>query len=148
MPTTHLKITNNVAADRIALAVLEKYDLRNSLEEALQYLVNDGELERTLGCYRGLMMQRDITSKDLTDRSEADHRDSFSFCHLRNHFLVPRVEFEVIKVIHYSLLARQYLTSRVGRQNKWSYRSCLPGSRMADSYRMEILSNPVPKCTS
>ncbi|RPB19295.1 DUF1703-domain-containing protein [Terfezia boudieri ATCC MYA-4762] len=33
-PTTHLKIPNRVAANRIALAVLGKYDLRNSLTEA------------------------------------------------------------------------------------------------------------------
>ncbi|RPB21818.1 hypothetical protein L211DRAFT_851052 [Terfezia boudieri ATCC MYA-4762] len=34
-PTTHLKIPNRVAANRIALAVLHKYDLRNDS----QYLV-------------------------------------------------------------------------------------------------------------
>ena len=51
-PTTHLKIPNSVAADRIARAVLEKYDLRDSLSEALRHLVLDGKLERTLGCYR------------------------------------------------------------------------------------------------
>ncbi|RPB19292.1 DUF1703-domain-containing protein [Terfezia boudieri ATCC MYA-4762] len=96
-PTTHLKIPNRVAANRIALAVLHKYDLRNSLTEALQRLVNYGELDRTLGCYRELMMQRDITTDDLTQRSEANHRDSFYFCLLRNHSLVPRAEFKVIK---------------------------------------------------
>ena len=98
MPTTHLKIPNRVAADRIALAVLEKYDLRNSLSEALRHLVAYGELERTLGCYRELMMQRDITIKDLTQTREQDHRDCFYFCLLRNRFLVPCAEFEVIKV--------------------------------------------------
>ena len=77
-----------------------------TLSEALRHLVDYGELERTLSCYRELMMQRDITAQDLTQTHEAAHRDSFYFCLLRNHFLVPRAEFKVIKVIHYSLLAR------------------------------------------
>ena len=97
-PTTHLKILNSVAADRIALAVLEKYDLRNSLSEALRHLVDYGNLERTLGCYRELMTQRDVTEGDLINRSEADHRDSFYYCLMKNPYLVPRVEVPVIKV--------------------------------------------------
>ena len=97
-PKTHLKIPNKVAADRIALTVLDRYDLRNSLEVALQYLVSNGELERTLACYRQLIIQRDITIQELIRICEADHRDSFYFCLLRNHYLVPRTEFKVIKV--------------------------------------------------
>ena len=85
-------------ADRIALAVLEKYNLRNFFEKALQHLIDDGELERTLGCYREFMMQRDITIKDLTQTRESDHRDYFYFCLLRNRYLVPCAEFQVIKV--------------------------------------------------
>ncbi|KIX09037.1 uncharacterized protein Z518_00115 [Rhinocladiella mackenziei CBS 650.93] len=96
-PTTHLKIPNRVAADRIALAVLRKYGLCNSLSEALRYLVDYGELEQTLGCYRELMMQRDVTTQDLTQTHEAAHRDSFYFSLLQNHFLAPRAEFKVIK---------------------------------------------------
>ncbi|KIX05369.1 uncharacterized protein Z518_06241 [Rhinocladiella mackenziei CBS 650.93] len=96
-PTTHLKIPNRVAADRIALAVLRKYGLCNSLSEALRYLVDYGELEQTLGCYRELMMQRDVTTQDLTQTNEAAHRDSFYFSLLQNHFLAPRAEFKVIK---------------------------------------------------
>ncbi|KIX03496.1 uncharacterized protein Z518_07049 [Rhinocladiella mackenziei CBS 650.93] len=116
-PTTHLKIPNRVAADRIALAVLQKYGLCNSLSEALRHLVDYGELEQTLGCYRELMMQRDITTQDLTKTHEAAHRDSFYFSLLRNHLLAPHEEFKVIKVIHYSLLAGQYLTCRVAKAN-------------------------------
>ncbi|KIX01367.1 uncharacterized protein Z518_09092 [Rhinocladiella mackenziei CBS 650.93] len=96
-PTTQLKIPNRVAADRIALAILEKYDLRNSLEEALLHLVEHGELEPTLGCYRELMMQRNITADDLTKKTEEHHRDSIYFCLLRNRFLVPWPEFKVTK---------------------------------------------------
>ncbi|KIX03383.1 uncharacterized protein Z518_06935 [Rhinocladiella mackenziei CBS 650.93] len=96
-PTTHLKIPNRVAADRIALAVLRKYGLCNSLSEALRYPVDYGELEQTLGCYRELMMQRDVTTQDLTQTHEAAHRDSFYFSLLQNHFLAPRAEFKVIK---------------------------------------------------
>ena len=87
-----------VAADRIARTVLEKYNLRNSLEVALQSLVTNEELERTLACYRQLMIQRDVTLNELIKISEADHRDCFYFCFLRNHYLVPRTEFQVIKV--------------------------------------------------
>ena len=86
-PTSHLKIPNSVAADRIALAVLEKYDLRNFFEEALQHLIDDGEVERTLGCYRELMMQRDITIKDLTQTREQDHRDCFYSASYETDFL-------------------------------------------------------------
>jgi hypothetical protein len=61
--------------------------------------MEDGDLERTLGVYRELMTQRDITIKSLRDTSEASHRDSFYFCLLKNPYLVPCAEFKVIKVI-------------------------------------------------
>jgi len=98
MPTTHLKIPNNVAARRIARTVLKKYDLSKSLEGAIGLLIANGELEGTLGCYRELMTQRDVTEGDLINRSEADHRDSFYYCLMKNPYLVPRVEVPVIKV--------------------------------------------------
>jgi hypothetical protein len=50
-------------ADRIVLVLSEKYDLCNSLSEALQYLADNRELERMLGCYRELMMQTGYTIK-------------------------------------------------------------------------------------
>jgi len=43
------------------------------------------------------MTQRDTTAKELSRKCEADHRDSFYFCLLRNHHLIPRIEFPVIK---------------------------------------------------
>jgi hypothetical protein len=144
---THLKIPNRVAENRIARAVLDRYDLRNSLKVALRHLLDDGELDRTLGCYRELMIQRDVTGDDLTRTTEANHRDSFYFSLLRNHFLVPHAEFNVIKVIHYPLLARQYLTASIARPKKRSCRSRIRGSRAADSYRMEVLSDQLSKCT-
>ena len=147
-PKSHLKIPNNVAAKRIANAVLEKYHLRSSWREALQYLVDDGEIEEALRVYRGWMVQRDTAYDALCNKDETSHRDSFCVDLLENPFLVPRREFRVIKVIHYSLLARQYLTPRVERQHKWLCRSCHPGSQTPDSHRMEILPNPVPKCKS
>jgi hypothetical protein len=61
--------------------------------------MDSGELERTLGVYGELMTQRDITDKRLTDTTEADHRDSFYFCLLKNPYLVPRAEFKLIQVI-------------------------------------------------
>jgi len=69
------------------------------LERALQHLISDGKLERTLGCYREVMMQRDVTDEDLKDRREADHRESFQYCLLKNPYLVPRAEVKVKKVI-------------------------------------------------
>ncbi|KIX08774.1 uncharacterized protein Z518_03431 [Rhinocladiella mackenziei CBS 650.93] len=96
-PTTQLKIPNRVAADRIALAILKKYNLHNSLEEALLYLVKYGELEPTLSCYRELMVQRDITAEDLTKKSEEHHRDSVYFCLLGSRF-ASRPEVKVTKV--------------------------------------------------
>ena len=108
-PTSHLKIPNNVAAKRIARAVLEKYHLRSSWKEALECLIDDGEVEETLRVYRAWIVQRDITDNELSGKNEASHRDSFCSSLLEHPSLVPRAEFQVIKVIHYSLLARQYL---------------------------------------
>ena len=97
-PTSHLKIPNNVAAKRIARAVLEKYNLRSSWKEALQCLIDDGEVEGTLRVYRGWIVQRDVTDHDLSKKDEASHRDSFCSNLLENPFLVPHPEFQVIKV--------------------------------------------------
>ena len=66
-----------VAANRIAHAILEKHHLRSSLKVALQCLIDDGKLEGTLGVYRGLMVQRDVTEQQLSKRDETFHRDSF-----------------------------------------------------------------------
>ena len=77
-PTSHLKITNRVAAKRIAHAVLEKYHLRSSWKEALRRLI-DREVEGTLRVYRGWMVQRDVSGHDLSKKDEASHRDSFCF---------------------------------------------------------------------
>jgi len=103
-PATHLRVPNKVAIRRIAIAVLEKYNLRECFNFALQKLVGDGEIERVLSCYRHLMMQRDVTTNDLINQSEADHRDSFYFCLRLNHHLSPRVEFQVTKVSHWLII--------------------------------------------
>ena len=147
-PTSHLKIPNLVAYIRIAHEVLEKRDLRGSWTGALQCLVDDGKIEDALSVYRAWMAQRDVTVDDLSKKDEVSHRDSFYFRLLEHPLLVPRPEFQVIKVIHYSLLARQYLTPCIEKQHRWSCRSCPPGSQMAYRYRMESLPNPVPRCTS
>ena len=99
-PVSHLKIPNQVAASRIASSILERYQLSQSLAVALHTLVQDGDIERVLSCYRDLMTQRDVTIDDLTRRDEAKHRDSFYFSLLRNHQLLPRAEFQVTKVIN------------------------------------------------
>jgi hypothetical protein len=99
-PATHLRVPNKVAVKRIATAVLERYNLRESFEFALQILVNNGEIERVLSCYRDLMIQRDVTLNDLTSRCEENHRDGFYFCLRLSRHLFPRVEFHVTKVSH------------------------------------------------
>src|SRR2546430_8488918 len=73
-PENQLKIPNKVAAKRIAEAVLERYKLSTSLGVALQTLVQDGDIERVLRCYRDLMTQRDVTIDDLTRQDEAKYR--------------------------------------------------------------------------
>jgi hypothetical protein len=102
-PKSHLKIPNVATAIRIAHAVLEKQNLRSSWTGALQSLVDDGEIEGTLRAYRAWIVQRDINHKELSDKDEASHRDSFCSNLLEHPSLVPRAEFEVIKVIRYSL---------------------------------------------
>ena len=97
-PTSHLKIPNIVAHKRIAHAVLEKCDLRSSWTGALQCLVDDGKIEEALRVYRAWMAQRDVTNDDLSKKDEASHRDDFSFRLLEHPLLVPRPEFQVIKV--------------------------------------------------
>jgi hypothetical protein len=99
-PATHLKIPNEVAANRIAVAVLERFNVRQSFQFALQILADDGNIEPTLVCYCDLMTQRDVTHKELTETSEENHRDSFYFCLKLNYYLLPHVEFELIKVSH------------------------------------------------
>jgi hypothetical protein len=103
-PAKYLKVPNTVAAKRIATAVLERYKLYEFFQFALRNLVDDGEIERVLSCYRDLMMQRDVTLKDLTDQSERDHRDSFYFCLRLSHHVFPRVEFQVTKVSHWPII--------------------------------------------
>ena len=79
--------------------------LSESLAVALQRLGQDGDIERVLGCYRDLMTQRDVTIDELTGLGEAKHRDSFYFSLLRNHYLLPRAEFQVTKVIHWLIIS-------------------------------------------
>ena len=112
-PTTHLKIPNIATALRIGHVVLEKQNLRSSWAGALQSLVDNGEIEGTLRVYRAWIVQRDITDKELSGKNEASHRDSFCSNLLEHPAVVPQAEFQMITVIHYSLLARQYLTSRI-----------------------------------
>jgi hypothetical protein len=103
-PAAYLKIPNRVAAKRIAEVILERYQLSQSLPVALHTLVRDGDIEPVLSCYRGLMTQRDVTLRDLTQTTEEKHRDSFYFSLLLNHHLLPRVEFKVKKVIHWLII--------------------------------------------
>jgi len=56
--------------------------------------------EGMLGCYREVMMQRDITVKTLTNMTEAHHRDSLYYCLLKNPFIVPSAKVRVEKVSH------------------------------------------------
>jgi aryl-alcohol dehydrogenase-like predicted oxidoreductase len=147
-PKSHLKIPNIATAIRIAHVVLEKQNLRSSWTGALQSLVDDGEIKGTLRVYRAWIVQRDITDKELSGKNEASHRDSFCSSLLEHPSLAQHAEFQVIKVIYYSPLARQYLTPRIEKQRRWSCRSSPSGSQMAYRYRMEILPNPVPRCTS
>jgi len=58
----------------------------------------NGKLEGILGYYQQLMVQRDVTPDHLSKKDEEYHRDSFSCCLLKTPFLVPRVEFPVVKV--------------------------------------------------
>jgi hypothetical protein len=95
-PAHHLKIPNFVAAERIASAVLEKYELRETLDCALKGLEIDGDMRPLLRCYRKLMVQRDVHENDFR-KSEEIHRDSFYFSLLKNPSLGPQVEFELIK---------------------------------------------------
>ena len=43
-PATHLRVPNKVAIRRIAIAILERYNLRECFNFALQKLVGDGEI--------------------------------------------------------------------------------------------------------
>jgi hypothetical protein len=96
-PAHNLRIPNLVAAERIAGAVLEKYDLRETLDCALEGLKINGDMRPVLRCYRKLMVQRDVHANDFR-KSEETHRDSFYFSLLRNPSLRPRVEFKLIKL--------------------------------------------------
>ena len=102
-PKQYLKIPNAVSARRIAEAVLHKYGLLKSLNSALRFLEDDGDIGRVLSCYRDLMVMRDVAPNDL-NKSEEIHRDSFYFTLLQNHFHHPLPEFKVTKVRQYFVL--------------------------------------------
>jgi len=94
-PTNYLKITNLVAAKRIAEVVHEKYGLRGYLDSALCNLEFDGDILPTLDCYRDMMVQHGDDSD--YSASEQTHGDSF-FSLLRNAGLRRRAEFQVTMV--------------------------------------------------
>ena len=93
---------NKVAAKRIAVAVVEKYGLRDSLHVTLENLIRDGDIRGVLSCYRDLMLKRDAK---FPKQTEEMHRDSFHFSLLQNHTLNPHPEFEVVKVSHCLVIA-------------------------------------------
>jgi hypothetical protein len=95
-PAHSLKIPNLIAAERIAEAVLEKYQLRETLSSALKGLDIDGDIQPVLRCYRNLMIQRDVHENDFR-KSEETHRDSFYFSLLKNPALRPHAEFQLTK---------------------------------------------------
>src|SRR5205085_4409820 len=64
-PAHYLKIPNLVAAERIAEVVLERYQLRDSINSALEQLETDGNIRPVLKCYRDLMVQRDVHQNDF-----------------------------------------------------------------------------------
>jgi hypothetical protein len=65
-PAHYLKVPNLVAAERIAEAVLEKYELRDNLRSVLERLEIDGDIRPVLRCYRDLMVQRDACEEIIT----------------------------------------------------------------------------------
>jgi hypothetical protein len=95
-PAHYLKVPNLVAAERIAEAVLEKYELRDNLRSVLERLEIDGDIRPVLRCYRDLMVQRDVHVNDF-QKSEEIHRDSFYFSLLHNAALRPHAEFQLTK---------------------------------------------------
>jgi len=96
-PETHIRIPNRVALKRFATTVLKGYDIARSLLVGLQNLISNGNIQQPLSCYRDLIVQRDRTIDDLTQKSEENHRDTFYFCMRLSHVLGSRVEFEVKK---------------------------------------------------
>ena len=75
-----MRIPNRVALRRFAITVLEEYEIATSLLVGLQKLISNGNIQQPLSCYRDLIVQRDRTLKDLTEKSEENHRDTFYFC--------------------------------------------------------------------
>jgi hypothetical protein len=74
-PAHYLKIPNLVAAGRIAEMVLERYQLRDTINSALGQLEIDGDIRPVLRCYRDLMVRRDVHQNDFR-KSEENHHDS------------------------------------------------------------------------
>ena len=88
MPDKYLQIPNLVAAQRFVSAILNRYQLRTSdIKDALQKL-STGDISTLLGYYQRLMSERDVGDKDLKDKSEEHHRDSFYYALLKNPLLL------------------------------------------------------------
>jgi hypothetical protein len=76
------------------------------------------------------MTQRDVTLNDLIKMDEGKHRDSFCFSLLRNHYLLPRAEFQVTRVIHWLIIGKTISNQCLQVDNKNGRIDLLiPGSR-------------------
>lgn len=100
-PNKHLKISNVVAATRIAKATCYRYSLkRENLQYALGALVSKGNIEGILSIYEILHHKRPHTK--ITDVKEATHRDRMCTILLQNHCVETKLEYKVQKRRHAS----------------------------------------------
>jgi hypothetical protein len=97
-PKEYLQIPNLVASKRFIGAVLDRYNMRaTDVDAAMSNIASDGDVRPLLGCYRRLMVERDVGDGDL-NKSEEIHRDSIHYVLLKNPLLNrSKTEFVVTK---------------------------------------------------
>lgn len=105
-PASQLRVPNQIAAERIAGAVLAKYDLKTDtlfqlkdrLDTALRRMHEAGDPVPSLGCYERLMTQRDVGFTDF-EKGETNHRDLCFHVFQVLPIVIPEVEYNFTKVI-------------------------------------------------
>ena len=93
-PQEYLRIPNKVASLRIANTILNRYELRDSVESVINILENHGNIRPVLNIYRELMVKGDVGYNDFEKPEEA-HRDSFYFSLLQGRLYRQHVEYPV-----------------------------------------------------
>ncbi|KAF8537832.1 hypothetical protein BDD12DRAFT_201139 [Trichophaea hybrida] len=94
-PSKYLKIPNQIAARRIADAVLRRYGLlAPHIDRAVEVFASTGDITEVLELYQYMMGLRDVLYNDF-DKNEETHANTINLTILKNVLLTIQPEFKV-----------------------------------------------------